>query len=614
MQAVGSERNVPVLRRLLAFSWQYRRDCLAVLGYQGVLLALGLAGLGAVGLAVDVLRHALDPSALPPRWPLGFGVADGMPAMTIVLALGGLVLVMAALRARLNYGYTIAVGRLSQLDIVPTLRARVFDKLQRLDFRFFDANASGSIINRVTGDVQSLRSFIDGVLIQSVVLAMSLAIYVGYMLSKHVALTVACLATTPLLWVGTTLFSRLTQPAYRESRRLSDELLVALSEGIQGLAVLRGFGAERRALERFQEDNRRLREQQHRIFRRVSLFTPSVSLLGQINLVVLLLYGGASVRRGTLSLGDLIVFAGLLQQFSGQVTNLATVVNTLQQSLTGARRVFEVLDAPAAVETPQRPLRPERIEGSVRFSAVDFAYRPGEPVLTGIDFEVRPGERVVVVGEVASGKSTLLALLPRFYDPTAGKVSIDGIDLRELDLSLLRRKIGVVFQETFLFSDTVARNIAFGHPQASQAQIEQAAKLACAHDFIMALPRGYETRVGEGERGLSGGQRQRLALARALLTEPRILLLDDPTAALDPQTEQELFAALETAMLGRTTFIITHRLSTLRHADRILVLEHGRIAEAGSYAELLRRGGSYFSALQQDALDAGLALGGASAA
>jgi ATP-binding cassette subfamily B protein len=318
----------------------------------------------------------------------------------------------------------------------------------------------------------------------------------------------------------------------------------------------------------------------------------------------LLFYGGYVVRAGALSLGDLIVFAGLLQQFSGQITNLASVVNTLQQSLIGARRVFEVLDAPVAVQTPARPRALARVEGRVRFEGVHFAYTPGAPVLEGIELDVAAGARIAVLGQTGAGKTTLLSLLPRFYDPTAGRVSIDGHDVRELDLAFLRRQIGVVFQESFLFSDTVAGNIAFGQPGAAPAEIERAARLARAHDFIAALPAGYQTRVGEGGHGLSGGQRQRLALARALLLEPRLLLLDDPAAALDPGTEEELFSALETATAGRTTFIIAHRLSTLRRADRIIVLDGGRIVQQGTHEALMREGGTYLRAMSVEVVDA----------
>jgi ATP-binding cassette subfamily B protein len=596
--------NARILRRLFGLAWQYRHDCLAVLAHQAGLLALGLAGLGVVGLAVDVIRSALDRSAAPPPWPLGWHPPAALGPMATVLVLAALVLAMAGMRSVINFRYSVAVGRLLQADVVPRLRGEVFDKLQRLDFRFFDSNASGSIINRVTGDVQSLRSFIDGVLIQSVILMLSLGVYLVYMVGKHLPLTLACLASTPLLWLGTMLFSRWVQPAYAENRRLADNLVLALSEGVQGIQVVRGFGGEPHELVRFQARNRQLRDQQRRIFRRVSLFSPGVSLMGQLNIVVLLFYGGWIVRGGGLSLGDLIVFAGLLQQFSGQVTNLATVVNTLQQSLIGARRVFEVMDAPVAVQSPPAPARPTRVAGAVRFEDVHFAYVPGQPVLSGIDLDVPPGGRIAILGETGAGKTTLLSLIPRFYDPGRGRVTVDGHDVRDLDLAFLRRQIGVVFQESFLFSDTVAANIAFGQPQASREQIERAALLARAHDFIQALPQGYETRVGEGGQGLSGGQRQRLALARALLLEPRILLLDDPAAALDPGTEEELFQALEAAIAGRTTFIIAHRLSTLRRADRILVLADGKVVQQGTHDQLVREGGPYLRAMNLEVVDA----------
>ncbi|HEY0713457.1 MAG TPA: ABC transporter ATP-binding protein, partial [Polyangia bacterium] len=551
------------------------------------------------GKAVDTIRHGLDPSAPAPVWPLGVVVPAGWGPLAVVMALSLAVLLMAALRSLLNYRYSIAVGRLLQLDLVPRLRAQVFEKLLRLDFRFFDGNASGSIINRVTSDVQHLRSFLDGVLIQGVILLLSLGVYVAYMLGKNVALTAACLATTPLLWVGTAVFSRWVQPAYAENRELADKLVLALSEGVQGIYVVRGFGGEQHELLRFRARNDALLQQQQRIFRRVSAFSPAVSLMGQINIVVLLFYGGWVVKTGALSLGDLIVFAGLLQQFSGQITNLATVVNTLQQSLIGARRVFEVLDAPIRVQSPPEPVRTP-IAGAVRFEGVSFSHKDDVPVLSGIELDVPVGSRIAIMGETGAGKTTLLALIPRFYDPTRGRVLIDGCDVRAMDLRELRRQIGVVFQESFLFSDTVAGNIAFGQPEASQAQIERAARIAHAHDFIMALPEGYATRVGEGGHGLSGGQRQRLALARALLLEPRILLLDDPAAALDPGTEEELFGALDQAMQGRTTFVIAHRPSTLRRADRIIVLEEGRIVQQGRHEQLIAVPGPYRRVLGMD--------------
>jgi ATP-binding cassette subfamily B protein len=592
-----------LLRRLLALTWHYRTDCLRVFGYQVLLLGLGVAGLGLSGLAIDVIRHALDAGAPAARWPFGLRPPSQFSAGDQLLVIGALVLLMAASRALLNYAYAIAVGKLIHLKLVPELRTRVFDKLQRLSFRFFDDNASGSIINRVTGDVQSVRSFVDGVVLQGAIMLLSLGLYLVYMLRTHVGLTAASLALTPLIWLLTTRFSRWARPAYRKNRELVDDMVLAMSEGIHGIQVTKVFGREAEELRRFSAKNRAVLEQQQNIFRRVSRFGPTVQFITQVDVAVLLLYGGYLVSRATLTIGDLIVFAGLLQQFSGQISSMAGIINTLQQSLTGARRVFEVLDAPLEVRNVANPARPKRLTGRIRFENVEFHYEPGEAVLKGIDFEVAPGQCVAVLGLTGAGKSTLLSLVPRFYDATRGRVLLDGVDVRELELDTLRRNIGLVFQESLLFRNTVAQNIAFGHPEASRDAIEEAARLAGAHEFVCELPNGYDTVLEEGATNLSGGQRQRLAIARALLLKPPILLLDDPTTAIDPETEHEVLAAMDGAMTGRTTLVVANRLSTLRRADEILVLHDGQIVERGTHDALMREHGVYFRAASLQAAD-----------
>jgi ATP-binding cassette subfamily B protein len=597
--------NGALVRRLLKLTWGYKYRCVEVLGLQFALLTLGLMGLNLTGVGIDYVRQFAEPGAPPASWPMWLphpGV--NASALRGLGLLAGTILTLALLRAFLNYGYSVAVAKLMQHELVVDLRAQVYDKLQRLSFRFFDENDTGSIINRCTSDVQNLRLFVDGVVIQIFILLISLTVYVAYMVHISPRLTLACLATMPLLWFRSVQFAKAIRPAYVESRELMDQLVLSFAENIQGISTIKGFALETQAAARFEAENNRVARQRHGIFRQVSLYSPTMDLLMQCSMVVLLGYGGVMAMRGEIALGTgLVVFAGLLQQFSSQVSTIATVADSIQQSLTGARRVFEILDAPLEVESPPHPRRLGTVRGEIAFERVSFQYKAASTVLHEVSFAARPGEFIAIAGATGSGKSALMSLIPRFYDPTAGRVLLDGCDLRELSLEELRRNIGLVFQENFLFSDTVAANIAFGHPQATREQIERAAQIAAADRFIRELPEGYQTVLGESGVNLSGGQRQRLALARALLLSPPILLLDDPTAAVDPGTEHEIIEALENAVRGRATFIVAHRLSTLRRADRVLVLERGRLVQAGPHRELMEQEGLYRRAIHLQGLD-----------
>ena len=575
-----------------------------MLAEQAAIVLLGLMQLGLAGLGIDVIRDRVAPGGTPPHWPLGWTPPAHWSALAQVGLIAGTILALALIHALLRYRAAVHVSKFV-LRIVLQLRSEVYDKLQRLSFRFFDANQSGSIINRVVGDVQAVRMFVDGVVIQVLAVMLSLAVYFGYMLSVHVPLTLACLVTTPLLWLGAVRFSRRVRPAYLRASELTDRLVLTLSENIQGVTVVKGFGRQAEEIEKFTTANRAARDQKQWIFGQISRFQPAMGFLTQLNMVVLLGYGGYLVIRGELPLGaGLFVFANLLTQFANQVSQVTNIANSIQTSLTGAQRVFEILDAPLEVENPPRPVQPARIRGAVRFDNVGFGYRPEAPVLEGIDIDIKPGQCVAIVGATGTGKSTLLSLVPRFYDATAGRILVDGVDVRQWDLDKLRRSVGLVFQESFLFSNTIAANIAFGRPEATREQIERAAQVAAADEFIRDLPHGYDTVIGEYGTNLSGGQRQRLAIARAVLLEPPILILDDALASIDPGTEHEILTAMDRAMQGRTTLVIAHRLSTLRRADLVIVLEGGQIVQRGTHDELLRAEGHYVASARLQVPDA----------
>jgi ABC-type multidrug transport system fused ATPase/permease subunit len=600
-----------LVRRLFALAWRFRRDCLWSLGLSVALLLLGLAGLQLLGEVIDVIRHALDPSLPPPTYLFGWNPPPAWSALQIVTALSLAIVAQALLRAVLTYAYNMVTARLTQGEIVPDLRAQVYAKLQRLSFSFFDVHGSNSIFNRVTGDVQNTRLFVDGVLLQGVNMALTLAAYAVFMWRIQPSLTLACLSVSLPLWGLAHFYSARLRPGYLVNRELTDQMVLLFSESVRGMQTVKGFAAERHQVRRFEESNRQVSSQQRRIFWDLSIFTPGTQGLSQLSLVILFAYGGWMYVQGRIPLGGgLVVFAGLLQQFTGQVANISTIANSVQQSLAAARRVFEVLDTPIDVQSRPGAIVPARLTGRIVFEDVSFGYLADKPVLSGVSFEAKPGQVIGIFGMTGSGKTALLGLLPRFYDPSHGRILADGRDLRDLDLDAYRRQTGIVYQESFLFSNTVAANIAFGHPYATMEQIECAAQIASAHEFIRALPQGYDTVLGESGVDLSGGQRQRLALARALLLEPPVLVLDDPTASVDARTENEIMLALREAMAGRTTFVVSSRLSLLRRADLILVLEDGRLTQSGTHDELARRPGPYRETALLQMMDLGARDGG----
>jgi ATP-binding cassette, subfamily B, bacterial len=577
---------------------KYPGKCIELLTLNVVLLGISLSIISITGLMVDILGKAVKPDAAKPTALWGISLPDAWSPWKCIVVLCCVMMAFSVVRFVMRLRMVMSQARLIQA-LVGALRSRIYDKLQRLSFRFFDANETGSIINRATGDVNNIATFTDQAVIQVVVLIITLTVYMAYMLNLHPFLTLVGMSTTPVLFVLSIWFSKTVRPGYEENRTLFDRLILIVSENAQGQHVVQGFGRQQAEIDKFRGANIAYRQRQRWLFKQVSRYSAMAQALTQVNIIVVLLYGGwvvittSSEANPSLTVGKLIIFTVLLQQFSGQVNAIANLANTLQQSLTAAGRVVQILDAPLEIESKPAAVAKPKVLGEVKFEHVTFGYNAGEPVLKDISFEVKAGQCVAILGATGAGKSTLLSLISRFYDPDSGRITVDGVDLRDLKLEDLRRSVGLVFQESVLFSNTVANNIAFGKPDATLDEIKAAAKVAAADKFIMEMPKGYDSIVSEGGLTLSGGQRQRISIARAVLLQPSILILDDATAAIDPETEHEILLAMDNAMKGRTTFVVAHRLSTLRRADFIIVLENGRIAQIGTHDELLKRAGRY---------------------
>lgn len=515
------------------------------------------------------------------------GAGDAAAVQGVIINAALLIVVFAVLRGLFAFIQSFMAETTSQ-GIAFDLRNAIFSKIQRLSFTYYDQNQTGQLMIRATDDVERVRTFIAQGLVlavQSLLLLSGALIVLAF---SNGPLTLVILPLLPVALILFMVFGAVSQPLFAVVQAKLSALNTILQENIAGIKVVKAFAREPYEAQRFDVAATALMDQQLRVSRIFSFLFPVVFLVAQIGQAAVLYFGGTQILNGTLDLGQYQKFSLYLGYIFFPLGQLGFIITLMAQAGASANRIFEVLDAQSEiVEKPDAITLPP-IAGRVEFRNVTFRY-PGssEPALSNVSFIAEPGQTIALLGATGSGKTTIINLLPRFYDATEGMVLIDGHDVRDVTIDSLRAQIGIVLQETNLFSDTIRANIAFGRPEATDAEVEAAARAAAAHDFIAALPDGYNTQVGERGTTLSGGQKQRIAIARALLLDPHLLILDDSTSSVDLQTEQHIQRALDKLMQGRTSFVIAQRISTVLNADQILVLDRGELVARGTHAELM---------------------------
>jgi ATP-binding cassette, subfamily B, multidrug efflux pump len=524
------------------------------------------------------------------RWAIDSGISRSN--MSVLQTAAALLVVLTLIKSIFQFlqGY---LSEVASQGVAFDLRRRIYEHLEHLSFSYHDQAQTGQLMARATSDVEVLRNFTGRgfiALMNIVVLVIGVAIV---LLAMNWKLALLSLTVFPLLLRTAVNFTRTFRPLSQAMQQQLAVLSTVLQENLAGARVVRAFAREKEQIDAFRDVNQVLLDKNIEMSRVQRRAIPLMDFVANLATVMVIWYGGSLVITHALTLGELVAFNTYLLQLVMPIRRMGFLVSMLSRAGASADRVFEILDAKSEVENAPDAVPLPAVEGHVRFEHVTFRYAGLETVLSDVSFDGNPGQVVALLGATGSGKSTIINLIPRFYDVSSGRITIDGIDIRKVTLESLRRQIGIVLQETVLFSGTVRENIAFGRPNASMDDVIDAARAGRAHDFITSFPLGYDTVVGERGVTLSGGQRQRVAIARALLMDPRILVLDDATSAVDSETERLIQEALAVLMRGRTSFVIAQRISTIRKADLILVLERGQIAAQGTHEELLEESGLY---------------------
>ncbi len=573
------------------------RSAIGVLGFLGrypgrVAFCTGLL---LVNIAIEMTLPQIIGNAITQlRWHVEWG-ASFLP-WTYVQLFFSLVLI----RAGVGFILGPARNRLVHL-ILGDIRSSIYDAIQRLAFHYHDKSNTGELISRSTTDVSRLQEFFFACLLLSVDILISLVATLGLIFVLSPTLGAVALATVIPTVILIGIFAGKLQPQWRKVHDLHGAMTTVIQENIAGVRVVKAFAKESEQIRKFSRKRDAFLTTMMDTVNYWAVRVPVAQFLYGLTTPLVLWIGGRKVIQGELLIGDLAKVLLYLMAIGHRVGMIGQFTNIVQTAGASAERVLEIIREPPVIQSGQRDLPPG--PGAVAFEQVHFQYYDGRASLSDVSFEAQPGRTYAIVGPTGSGKTTLVNLIPRFYDAASGCVRVEGIDVRELKLQQLRRSVSVIFQETFLFSASVAENIAYGKPQATPEEIERSARAAQAHEFICALENGYDTLIGERGVTLSGGQKQRIAIARAFLMDPRILILDDATSSVDSQTERLIQEALRQLSVGRTTFVIAHRFSTVQHADQILVLREGRIVERGTHDELIQRQGFYSEIFEQQIHD-----------
>ena len=524
------------------------------------------------------------------RWIIDAGIVQGDTTVLhwSLLGLLGLTIVKGC--------FDFVLGRSTEMasqGVAYDIRNAIYDKLSSLSFAYHDQAQTGQLLARSISDVERIR-FLTGRAVVRLFQHTGLLLFTFVaLLLMNPSLALLAMLLIPLLFYVAWRFGKIYRPLSLDLQHQLAEMTTVLEQNLRGARIVKAFAQENAEIKRFERQNDAWFDLARQQVAASTRHIPFIDLLASLSSVIIIWYGGRLVISGALTIGELVAFTTYLSQLISPVRRLGVIIPALAMASAAGERVFTILDAKSEVVDAPDAYELPAIQGNVRFEDVSFSYFRGRKLLDALNFEARTGEVVALLGATGSGKSTIMNLIPRFYDVTGGRVIVDGVDIRDVTQKSLRDQIGIVLQETVLFAASVRENIAFGLDDVSDAQVNEAAKAAQAHDFIIKMPEGYATKVGERGVNLSGGQKQRIAIARALLKNPRILLLDDATSSVDTETERLIQIALERLMQGRTSFIIAQRLSTVRMADKVLVLQNGRVAAAGTHDELLRQSGLY---------------------